>query len=301
MQMKKMAAIFLALVMVLSVAGMNVLADTTPAITVESAQTTPGGTATFKVDMTNFSGIKGLDVTITATAGATFTAIASDSIELTKDGNYTLEANKIHIVDLNGNTALTFNVTATVNDNADVSVEAKLATSGTALAENVSITNGKLTVAANEPLTKPLGTKIRSTGDALRFGISASCAKAKQGENYAVDYTDATVTVDGKEYKVARVGALAARKDLTNEADLVVKSTDSKVVDVEAKKGYKVETDHVEYMVTATGIPESAYDTEIMVRPYVAYYESDNNIVYVYGDILSSSINKTKNAIESAA
>ncbi len=296
MQMKKMVAIFLALVMVLSVASMNVLADTTPAITVESAQTTPGGTATFKVNMTDFSGIKGLDVTITATEGATFTAIASDSMELTKDSNYTLEANKIHVVNLNGSDALTFNVTATVTEDADVHVEATLATSGTTLAENVTVTDGKLTVAANEPLTKPLGTKIRSTGDALRFGISASCANAKQGENYAVDYSEAKVTVNGKEYDVARVGALAARKDLTEEADLVVNSTDSKVVDVEAKKGYKVETDHVEYVVTATGIPESAFDTEIMVRPYVAYYGEDEALVYVYGDILSSSINETKNA-----
>lgn len=295
MQMKKMAAVFLALVMVLSVASMNVLADANPTIAVVSAEANPGASATFQVNMTNFGGVKGMDVTITSTEGAAFTAIASDSVTLTKDSNYTLEANKIHIVDLNGSDSLTFNVTAVVNADADIRVEAKLATSGTELAENVSIANGKLSVVTT-PLTKPLGVSIRSTGDALRFGMEASCTGAKSGDAYAVDYTNATVTVNGVARKVARIGALAARADLASEADLVVGSSNATVVDVEAKKGYEVAESYVRYTVTAVGIPASAFDTVIMARPYVAYYETDTTIAYVYGEVKSSSINAAKAA-----
>ena len=62
----------------------------------------PGGETIFQVQLTNFECVKGMDVTVTGTAGVVFRSIASEDITLTRDDNYTLSANKIQLEDLNG-------------------------------------------------------------------------------------------------------------------------------------------------------------------------------------------------------
>ncbi len=291
MQMKKMAAIFLALVMILSVASMNVLADTTPSITVVGGETAPGTDTTFQVKLADFSDVKGMDITITATDGVVFKDITSEDVTLTKDSNYTLSSNKIQIVELNAKSDLTLTVTATVNSDADISVTAKLAASATELVKNVSIVNGKLTTA---PLTQALGAQVRAGGApyGLRFILEAQCSGAAfDSETFAVDYANAKVTINGTARTIARIGALVARADKADASELVVDSSNTLVQNVEAKKAYEVTADSVRYAVTVTGIPSAAADKVMHVRPYIAYYDDNNAVSYVYGAVLSRCVN----------
>lgn len=290
MQMKKLASIFLALVMILSVASLSVFADTTPSITVVGGESAPGSDTTFEVKLANFSGVKGMDITIAGTDGVVFKDITSADVTLTKDSNYTLSANKIQIVELNGKADLTLTVTATVNADADISVTAKLAASATELVQNFSIVNGKLTTA---PLTKVLGAQVRAGGApyGLRFMMEASCSGAGYNEEtFAVDYANAKVTINGTERTIARIGALVARADKVTEADLVAGSDSSLVKDVEAKKAYAVSADKVQYAVTVINIPAVASSKAVYARPYIAYYGEDNAISYIYGSVLSRSV-----------
>ena len=291
MQMKKMAAIFLALVMILSVASMSVLADITPSITVIGNEAAPGADTTFQVKLADFSDVKGMDITITATDGVVFKDITSEDVTLTKDSNYTLSANKIQIVELNAKSDLTLTVTATVNADADISVTAKLAASATELVKNVSIVNGKLTTA---PLTQALGAQVRAGGApyGLRFILEAQCSGAAlDSETFAVDYANAKVTINGTARTIARIGALVARADKADASDLVADSSNTLVQNVEAKKAYEVAADSVRYAVTITGIPSAAADKVMHVRPYIAYYDDNNAINYVYGNVLSRCVN----------
>ena len=45
------------------------------------------------------------------------------------------------------------------------------------------------------------------------------------------------------------------------------------------------------YAVTITGIPSAAADKVMHVRPYIAYYDDNNAINYVYGNVLSRCVN----------
>ena len=294
MKQKQFAAFFLALVLAFSMLSLTALADAAPTITVvgnDSAPVAPGGETTFQVQLTNFEGVKGMDVTITGTAGVVFKSITSDDITLTRDDNYTLSANKIQLVDLNGKASLTLTVTATVNADADIAVTAQLAASATQLVENVSIVNGKLTMA---PLTRALGAQLRA-GEApyaLRFIVETQCAGAayKTDGGYEVDYSAATVTVNGTARTVARIGAVVARADKATAEELVAGANTNYIKDVEAKKAYDVAAGTVQYAVTVVNIPEKAAGTAVNIRPYVAYYDGEGAVQYIYGAILTRSV-----------
>lgn len=305
MQMKKLAAIFLALVMVLSVASLSAFADTTdakPSITVignESA--TPGTDITFDVKLANFSSVKGMDILITGDNGVVFKSITSEDVELTKDSNYTLSATEIKIVELNGKSALVLKVTATVPANADVtaniSVTAKLAADAKEFVKNFSITNGKLTTVA---VTEAKGAQLRNRKAddpyALRFGLEASCTGAGHDENtYVVDYSNAEVSINGVPQKVIRVGAIVAVTDKATGKELVVEDiteeTKAYIKDVAANKAYEVTDDTVSYVVAVTGISSDKADKELTIRPYVAYKDDAGKTQYTYGIALTRSVN----------
>ena len=301
MKNMKWLSLLLAMALIVSAMSLTAFAAGVPTITVvgnEGAPVVSGGVTTFAVKMTDFAAVKGMDVTITGTDGVVFQSIASEDITLTKDSNYTLTANKIHLVDLNGKAALTLTVTAVVNADADISVTAQLAASSTQLVENASFVDGKL---VTEPLTKPLGAQVRDGGApyGLRFIMEASCAGAAyQAEgSYLVDYSKATVTVDGTARAIARIGAVVARTDKAAAEELVAGANTAYVKDLEAKKAYEVTSDKVQYAVTVVNIPAAAADKTIRVRPYVAYYDENNTVQYVYGAMLTRSVNDVLAAV----
>ena len=298
MQMKKMVAVFLALVMALSVASLSVCADTNtePSITVEGKNVTPGTDTTFDVKLANFSGVKGMDITITGTAGVEFKDIQSGEVTLTKGNNCTVSANKIQVVDINNAPALTLTVTAKVKGDADISVSAKLAADAKELVKSFSIKDGKLTTVT---VTEVMGAGVRNRKEtdpyALRFGLKASCAGAAYAEKgaYDVNYSSATVTINGTPQKVVRIGAIVAVTDKATGKELVAEDitneTAKYIKNVEAKKAYDITEDTVSYVVAVTGIPTTAVNKSITVRPYILYKDNTGEH-YTYGIAQTRSV-----------
>ncbi len=305
MQMKKLAAIFLALVMVLSVASLSAFADTTdakPSITVVGKNATPGTDITFDVKLANFSNVKGMDIQILGANGVEFKDITSADVTLTKDSNYTLSATEIRIVELNDKSDLTLKVTATVKASATVSVKVKLAANATELVTEYTTVNGELTAAA---ITKANGAGVRagSAPYGLRFGLEASCTGVGQPakDTYVVDYSNAKVSINGVPRKVLRVGAIVAVTDKATGKELVAgditDETKAYIKNVEAVKAYEVTNDTVSYVVTVTGIPEDAVAKSITVRPYVAYEDAAGKTQYTYGTAFTSSVQSVRDKL----
>ena len=59
----------------------------------------------------------------------------------------------------------------------------------------------------------------------------------------------------------------------------------------------QVTSDKVQYAVTVVNIPAAAADKTIRVRPYVAYYDENNTVQYVYGAMLTRSVNEVLAAV----
>lgn len=142
--MKKLTASIVASALMISAMGINAFAaDTataTPKITVygnESSPVAAGEAATFIVRLSDFSEVKGMDLTISSKDGKVeFTDAAMDkAVSLVKDSNVKVEPTKIHIVDLTSadmQTAGYANITvkAKVNGADTINVTGKLAKNG---------------------------------------------------------------------------------------------------------------------------------------------------------------------------
>jgi len=119
----KSAALALALILGLMCLTVSA-ASVEPTITVfgnEATPAKPGETIKLYARLTGLSEMAGLDISVTGGADFAFTDIKTDSFILTKDVNYTLTNNKIHIVDL-------FNLTGkTTLQGAYIEVDAKIA------------------------------------------------------------------------------------------------------------------------------------------------------------------------------
>lgn len=289
MQMKKLAAIFLALVMALSVASLSAFADTNtePSITVEGKNATLGTDTTFNVKLANFSSVKGMDITITGTDSVEFKDIHSDEVTLTKGDNCTVSANKIQIVDVNKTSDITLKVTAAVKGDADISVSAKLAADAKEFVKSFSIKGGKLTTVA---VTEVMGAGVRNRKEtepyALRFGMKASCTGAEYSNKgtYEVNYSNAKITINGVQRDVVRIGAIVAVTDKAGNTELTAENAGTKYIkNVAANKAYDITGDTVSYVVAVTRIPTDKADRNITVRPYVAYKDDAGKPQYTYG------------------
>lgn len=131
--MKKVLAIILSIAMLFGVLAINTFAETTkPTITIDCGEAVKvGETTTINVKLTNFSSVKGMDLTVTAsTTGVKFTAVTCEEIELKLKDNYTLADQELHIVDLNSVDTATIAITATVTAAANVTAAAELAKDG---------------------------------------------------------------------------------------------------------------------------------------------------------------------------
>ena len=107
-----------------------------------------------------------MDVKITSDSNAEFTGITSKDIKLTKDDNFTLSKNEIHIVELNTEDTLLLKVTATVEAKSEIKVSATLAESGTTVAQTVAITGGNVVVSnKKEDTTKAETTELKPSAE----------------------------------------------------------------------------------------------------------------------------------------
>ena len=60
--------------------------------------------------------------------------------------------------------------------------------------------------------------------------------------------------------------------------------------DVEAKKAYAGSAGTVQYAVTVVSISEKAACTAVNIRPYIAYYDGEGAVQYIYGAVLTRSV-----------
>ncbi len=201
--MKKLIAIISALTMALSVMCIGASAAAAPSIKVFGNDSTPsekGKETSFDVRLADFSGIKGMDVIIKSDSNAKFTGITSEDIKLTKDDNYTLSNDEIHIVDLNSQDKLLLKVKATVTAEAQINVSATLAESGTTLAQTVAPITGKVIVSDKKEDTtkaetvelKPSDEKhfipygyVKKDGKYIEKEADGSFKDVPSGQNYA--------------------------------------------------------------------------------------------------------------------
>ena len=122
------------------------------------------------------------------------------------------------------------------------------------------------------------GNSVSETKNGLAFKFDAAVAGIAIGEKYAADYSNATVTIDGVEYKLMNMGAVVNNKGLTDQtlAD----------VDGERIKGVEAEKVFGEYSfaVRVINIPEAHLDTAITARPYFIYENAEGGQITVYGE-----------------
>ena len=125
----------------------------------------------------------------------------------------------------------------------------------------------------------------------LGFKFSATVNGITFNEEYVADYTNATVTIDGVEYKLVTLGAIVNNKQLSNQT---LDNVDGKYVkNVEAVKVFEDEG-ATSYAVRIINIPAEHLDTEIIARPYFVC-EADGEQIIIYGEEQIQSYNGALN------
>ena len=138
-----------------------------------------------------------------------------------------------------------------------------------------------------------------TAGLAWRFTINARGITLNK--NYEVDLSDATIIVDGVEYKLLEVGAL-----VTNDADVGLKAhrfnhdnLSECTKAVPAVYGNDVTETGLKYAVRVTNIPMEYSDWILYARGYYVY-ECDGQQVTVYGEIYAANYDNNINTNDGA-
>ena len=143
---------------------------------------------------------------------------------------------------------------------------------------------------ANE-IIKFSGNSTTEIKGGLGFKFSATVNGITFNEEYVADYTNATVTIDGVEYKLVTLGAIVNNKQLGNQT---LDNVDGKYVkNVEAVKVFEDEG-ATSYAVRIINIPAEHLDTEIIARPYFVC-EADGEQIVIYGEDQIQSYNGALN------
>ncbi|MBR2320396.1 MAG: hypothetical protein IKA50_06415 [Clostridia bacterium] len=132
------------------------------------------------------------------------------------------------------------------------------------------------------------GNSVSETKSGLAFKFDVAVNGVVFNEEYYADYTNATVTIDGVEYKLVGLGAIANNKDLK---DQTLDDIDGHyVLDVFANKVFEDSNGATSYAIRVVNIPAEHLDSEIIVRPYFIY-EADGAEIVVYGQDAIQSYN----------
>ena len=138
------------------------------------------------------------------------------------------------------------------------------------------------------------GKSIRENvyGSGLAFKFDAYVDGIVINQGYLADYSAATVTIGGVEYKLVGMGAIVNNKSLANQTLENVDET--YVLNAVAEKVFEDEAGNTCFAVRILNIPEEHYDTEIIAR-YYFQYECEGEIVTVYGADISTTYNAVLN------
>ena len=133
------------------------------------------------------------------------------------------------------------------------------------------------------------GNSVTEIKGGLAFLFNAAVDGIVIGEEYYADYTNATVTIGGVEYKLVKMGAIMNNKGY---ADQSLDNVDGKyVLNIEAAKVFG----EYSYAVRIVNIPEAHLDTEIIARPYFVYENLAGEQITVYGADQIASYNGVLN------
>ena len=133
------------------------------------------------------------------------------------------------------------------------------------------------------------GNSVTEIKGGLAFLFNAAVDGIVYDEEYYADYTNATVTIDGVEYKLVKMGAIMNNKGY---ADQSLDNVDDKyVLNVEAAKVFG----DYSYAIRIINIPEAHLDTEITARPYFVYENLAGEQITVYGEDQIASYNGVLN------
>ncbi len=133
------------------------------------------------------------------------------------------------------------------------------------------------------------GNSVSETKNGLAFKFDAAVNGVVFDKKYNANYTNATVAIDGVEYKLVGLGAIANNKGLK---DQTLDNIDGKYVkDVFANKVFKDEAGATSYAVRIINIPTEKLNAEIIVRPYFIYEDLSGEQIVVYGQDQIQSYN----------
>ena len=137
------------------------------------------------------------------------------------------------------------------------------------------------------------GSSVSEIKNGLAFKFDAAVDGIIIGEEYVADYTNATVTIGGEEYKLIGMGAIMNNQGLENQT--IENINGSTILNVEAAKVFDLENDGTpSFAVRILNIPADHVDTIIIARPYITY-ECDGEIITVYGEDQAQSYNGALN------
>ena len=140
---------------------------------------------------------------------------------------------------------------------------------------------------ASQTVTTTVGSSINEAETALRFGYTMAVGNVTV-DGYLRDITNATISLNGTEYKLVDFGAILSNNA---EATLTHAGVDgSKTINIRAEKLYACSETEISFACGIKNIPESKKDALIYSRPYLIYSDGVNEIT-VYGEISQQSVN----------
>lgn len=128
-------------------------------------------------------------------------------------------------------------------------------------------------------------------GLAFKFDMQV---KGMAANGYVADYTNATVTIDGTEYKLVGMGAVMSNTPaygLSLETMVREKADDNRILDIFAEKLYEWDEDSATFVIRIINIPTNCADVDIYARPYYVIEDAAGEQITIYDTICYDSYN----------
>ena len=132
------------------------------------------------------------------------------------------------------------------------------------------------------------GNSVSADVNGVAFRFNTEAKGIVIGENYAADYTNATVTIEGVEYKLVGMGAVL--NNIEKDCCILSDVDGINVLDITAAKVMAEDDGSLYYSVRITDIPDDYKDARIIAVPYYIY-ECEGEPITVYCAEYAASYN----------
>lgn len=136
------------------------------------------------------------------------------------------------------------------------------------------------------------------SGLAFKFDVNAVGAQVYENTQWVYKKNTATIMVNGEEFQLKYIGAIATNKAGVDAEDLTfaaAKEDGKRIINIKANKLAYLSADGLSYAIRITNIPEDQLDTVITTRPYFMYNNAEGEEIIVYGDATAASYNEAAN------